>query len=270
MPCTKPLRLAPELAGNFKVLLQQRGSAGPPRCGRDRDLQHHRSGPQKSSAPAAARPGPGSRPCRPPRRAQGSRRAVPAFCPANSAPRGGWLTSKRGEEGERKEEQDFRSLQLSVLPPALRSLAFLLSVSFLPSCLHTPPHPRAAPRQAAPAPRSSLPPLPQEAAAPGRGRGALPLRAPPRRPWAGGAGAPGVLAGQHISGGVGRKPACSRRLGLWERSLPQGIAWLAAGPPSPRSAGLLWIPGGHHRGPRSGRALQVRGSSIASQEWRSR
>lgn len=46
------------------------------------------------------------------------------------------------------------------------------SPSFLPACLHTPPHPRAAPRRAAPAALRSLPSpsLPPEAAAPGLAR----------------------------------------------------------------------------------------------------
>lgn len=61
-----------------------------------------------------------------------------------------------GTGRQKKEAQGFSSLQLSVLPPAPRSLTFLMafSPSFLPAGLAphpTPPHPRAAPRQAAPA-----------------------------------------------------------------------------------------------------------------------
>lgn len=198
MPCTEPLGLAPQLAGNFKAALRQGGFRRPRRCrrrDRDRDLQHPSSGPQRSSVPPAALPGPvlpgpGRRP---PRTGQQAGSPCPPPRKLRSPPRLAYLWQKAaGEGGRGKEEQDFRSLQLSFLSPALRSLSCLLSLSFLPSCPHTPP-PRCSPASRKPRPRRgarslapsllpSLPPaLPQKAAAPRRGRAAPAAPRPGRR-----------------------------------------------------------------------------------------
>lgn len=231
-----------------------------------RDLQHHSSG-------AVNRPGPRSCPRRPPHSAPGSRRADLALCLANSAPRGGWLTSgkkqrgTRKERGKGKEEQDFRLLQLSFPSPLARFLALSFSPSFLPA---STPHPTPALLPSRPRPRrgapSALPRSRRRRPHLGAGRERPRLRAPPRRRSARGppggcsgrarraayflrsqeearlqpqAPAGGALAGPVHGFAVSRVP--SRSLGWRWGSLPPTLPTLAAARKQKASLYHIWV-----------------------------
>lgn len=256
MPRTKPLSLAPELAGNFHVTLQQCGSDRPPRRrrrDRDRDRdppQHPSSGPTENRR---ARSGAARGATRAGRRAQGSKRAALAPCLANSAPRRGCLTSGEGKEereggaGEARPGLLDRFSLLVSLRLRARSLSCFFSFfpSFLPA---STPHPTPAllpgkprPRRGAPSRPLSLSPslllslLRSRRRRPHLGAGGerRPLRSAPR-PSAPPAGRRGGLLRARWPGGIflresGGSSLAAARLRLREGSHAAPAHRLAAG-----------------------------------------